>query len=463
MATNCGCCRAEPVIIRGGPCGVLGPASTAPVFFPVCDPPEGGLWSPGIGATCSPLGPYPPDYQITMIASLPYIYNGSGAFFYDSLDPRIAVPGNLLRLNYTGGCLYRSPATSQEVYENGPGPFPSGWPHGSGALLGTTVYYYELDFSSGIGAGQATLKRVTLSHPTSGFPSLVTWKNVDSLETSSRFKIVNTGANETLYSWKTTYVPPLLQRTGEYPCNWSLFGGNSNPVSWCFQIDAKIRGVDYTFFLDPSTAEVFDEGYTGAAGRVFWPGYWYGGGHPIPDLSLGGGLVANRVAINVGWSWDCDGVSMSVNLWAGGDGWGGIGGGYEAAYSGPVGYRWFESSSGALPAAGFPVPPGAPDPLNESGDTATVTIVSCGSGSGSGSGGGGGLTDEECWDLAESLDDLIESFMASQGMEPCEVEYDPDDYNTIIAQVICSQIQSFQSQCAGTEAYDWFVDKWGVP
>jgi len=457
MTTNCGCCRAEPVIIRGGRCG---PVGNTRVFLPACSQSNllstnwsgspasaGNNWTPGTLADCSALGPYPPDLHIDLLAGLPYTFDGTGGTFTDSTDPRRVNPMKYLRLSYVSGCIYRSAVTSQEVYENGPGPWPVGWPHGSGTLLGTTVYYYELDFSAGIGDGQTTLKRFTLSHPDPDFPPLVTWVSDGSLTTQSAFRLVITGANETLYAWRSVYTPPLIQRPGEYPCKWVIYAGQSHPLGWCFQVDATIRGNPVSILLDLATDEVSGS-YASGGGTIQWI---IGTGQAVTPFVTPWGTV-EHVRANVAWSWSCDGVAMSVSLL------GDTTGSREAAYSGSVGYRWFESSSGALPATGV-----TSESLNEAGDTATVTIVSCGSGSGSGSGGGGGLSDEECWDLAESLDDVIESFMASQGMEPCEVEYDPDDYNTIIAQVICNQIQRFLSQCAGTEAYDWFVDKWGVP
>jgi hypothetical protein len=139
-------------------------------------------------------------------------------------------------------------------------------------------------------------------------------------------------------------------------------------------------------------------------------------------------------------------------------------------YRARVGYGWY--NTGATLFLITDDPDNKPHSgMNPAGTApgAEMTVIVCGSfgsGSGSGSGGGGGLSDEECWDLAESLDDLIEGFIALLDATPCEVADNPGGYSSTVvafASAICSRTRTFLTLCEGTEAYDWFVDKWGVP
>jgi len=456
---------------------------------------EGSSWSYGEMAAGGTLGPYPP--RIVVISPAAYM---SPADRFD-----LTTPISQVQATYVSPGLWRSEVVTKTIRPSGPGSLKS---------LGTTTYILELRVD-GDGPGESTVKRITLTHPLADFPAEIVWT------INAGWFPEATGADRYVKWYDLTNPDPTAWTTLRhvYFGGWlyrpaPTFGGSS-PYPIRMNKLAPFMLTEWEGWISGAS----DDGVTGDGvyldGEEWWASSeqpWRAGGD-IPGVMVVGSMVqpggircltvsidgefgpvdaeypsdgptnpwrggvhweaeppVNNY-VDVSWEADCDsdgtkgggGVTLTAYI---------LYGDTSTAttvryghYRARVGYGWYNTVSTLALITDDPdnKPHSGMNPVGTAPGPEMTVFVCGGSGSGSGSGGGGGLTEEECWTLAETLDDLIESFLASQGMEPCEVEYDPGDYTTIIAQVICSRIHTFLTLCDGTEAYDWFVDKWGVP
>jgi hypothetical protein len=429
MTKNCGCCRAEPLIIRGRPCFDY----NAPwAFFPPCKDwsvselqamPTGTPWPLGVHRTCAALGTYPPDV-IQIIAG---VGAGSEGYGTDVTTAIFGGPGGYWHLPEGEGCLYRTASTVRLVKPQGPG---------TDNVSGLTEFYYELDFTGGTGIGGAVIRRVTASHPDPTFPEVVEWRPKTSLEEQSSFHLVRTAENipHIYYGTPIGGAPgPEPRLGGELPCMWFLRSASNISFPWCYELTLVNGGVTYTF---PRPTTGIETGHLLPNGcwepSPFYPaGYYY-------DVT---GVVLQTLSEPCGvWNYR---VQLMTPL------------GSSCATADPLYY-------GTMPYDHY-LNPTTITLTNSVGEVATLTPCGegSGSGSGSGSGGGGGLSDEECWTLAESLDDLLTWYMALGIGAPCD-NTEPGTIYSGVSAILCDQIATLRSECAGTEAAGWFEDTWGA-
>lgn len=464
---------------------------------------EGSSWSYGEMSAGGTLGPYPPRIVVIGPAA-----SMSPADRFD-----LTTPISQVQATYVSPGLWRSDVVTKTVRPSGPGSLKS---------LGTTTYILELQVD-GDGPGESTVKRITLTHPLPDFPAEIVWTiNAgwfpDATGADRYIKWYDLTSPDPT-AWTTLrhvyfggqqyrpapnpfapYSPYPIRMTKLAPFMLTEWEGWRTGTS-----DDGVTGEEVT--LDGEEWWASDEQPWRAGGDV--PGVMLVGSMVQPEgvrcltveidgefgprdaeypssgptnpwrggvqWEIGLPVFTGDQSVTVSWEADCDtagvhgggGVTLTAYVFYGMPDTSTAATVRYGHYRARVGYGWY--NTGATLFLVTDDPDNKPHSgMNPAGTApgAEMTIFVCGGGSGSGSGsgsGGGGYTDEECWDLAESLDDVVEAYLSSYGIHPCEVEYIPGDLPTIIAQVICSRITAFLSICAGTEAVDWFIDKWGSP